>query len=63
MLANPTALTIRSAPQELQAQEDTGVIFEKRSLRGSLWIAIIILITAAAAEAHHSFAMYDHTRP
>ena len=38
------------------------MIFEKRSLRGSLCIAIIILITAVAAEAHHSFAMYDHSR-
>jgi len=38
------------------------MLFERHSLRGSLCVAVIILITAAAAEAHHSFAMYDHTR-
>ena len=38
------------------------MIFEKRSLHRSLCLAIIIFVTAAAAEAHHSFAMYDHNR-
>jgi hypothetical protein len=38
------------------------MIFKKRSAARSLCLAAIILITAAAAEAHHSFAMYDHTR-
>ena len=38
------------------------MLIKKRSTGGSLCLAVIILITAAAAEAHHSFAMYDHTR-
>ena len=38
------------------------MIFKTRSLRTSLCLTVIILMTAAAAEAHHSFAMYDHTR-
>jgi hypothetical protein len=38
------------------------MIFEKLSMRRSLCVAVIMLMTAAAAEAHHSFAMYDHTR-
>jgi len=38
------------------------MIFEKRSMRRSLSMAVIILMTAVAMEAHHSFAMYDHTR-
>jgi hypothetical protein len=38
------------------------MIFEKRLMRNIQCMAVIILMTAAAAEAHHSFAMYDHTR-
>ena len=38
------------------------MIIERRLMRISLLLTVIILVTAAAAEAHHSFAMYDHTR-
>jgi len=38
------------------------MIFEKLTMRGSLCLAVVLLMAATAAEAHHSFAMYDHTR-
>ena len=38
------------------------MILEKPSVCRSLCLAVILLMTAAIAEAHHSFAMYDHTR-
>ena len=38
------------------------MIFEKRSIHAALCMAVLMLITAAVAEAHHSFAMYDHNR-
>ena len=38
------------------------MIFKMRSLRTSLCLTVVILMMVAAAEAHHSFAMYDHTR-
>jgi len=50
---------IRSAREN--SQEETGMIFKRRLMRNVLCMAAIIVMTAAA-EAHHSFAMYDHTR-
>lgn len=38
------------------------MIFEKLAMRRSLSLAVILLLAAAIAEAHHSFAMYDHSR-
>ena len=38
------------------------MILETPLVRKSLCLVVIILMTVAVAEAHHSFAMYDHTR-
>ncbi|HLQ77581.1 MAG TPA: DUF6152 family protein [Terriglobia bacterium] len=38
------------------------MIFEKLAMRRGLVVAAIVLVTAITAEAHHSFAMYDHSR-
>jgi len=36
--------------------------FAKLAMRRSLCLAVILFVAAMAAEAHHSFAMYDHSR-
>ena len=38
------------------------MIFDKLAMRRTLCLAVVLLMAAAVAEAHHSFAMYDHSR-
>ena len=38
------------------------MIFDKFAMRRTLCLAVVLLMAAAVAEAHHSFAMYDHSR-
>ena len=52
----------RITPRNPEAREENGMIFEKFGMRRGLCVAIILLTMAVAAGAHHSFAMYDHTR-
>ena len=38
------------------------MIGDKAKLRGGIWLAAALLMAAGVAQAHHSFAMYDHTK-